>query len=108
MQKVALNIDGPDQETYKALAKAFRIPYWDWARRDTQIVPQQALDATYGKDLNPNPLFTYKFPSNTTRDITVSTLALGVRGVGPTKCSLSSSIGLYQFYTKSWWSHLNK
>ena len=66
------------------LAEKFRIPYWDWARKDTQIVPQEALDREYRTDGPPssgsistlgkdyNPLYAYSFPKGTTEDITVS------------------------------------
>ena len=65
------------------LAEKFRIPYWDWARKDTQIVPQEALDPKYPADGPPssesistlvknyNPLYAYPFPKGTTKDITV-------------------------------------
>jgi hypothetical protein len=61
-------------------AENFRIPYWDWARGDTQIVPEQALDSDYNVDGPPssastgkdyNPLFAYPFAEGTSPDITV-------------------------------------
>ena len=30
-----------------ALAKGFRVPYWDWARKDVQPAPEEALDSKY-------------------------------------------------------------
>lgn len=62
------------------LADSFRIPYWDWARLDVQIVPEVALDPDYrpngppsteSSKLDYNPLFTYQFPANTDSEITV-------------------------------------
>ena len=86
VQEVAKKIDvsHPEKATYKAYAESFRIPYWDWARKDTQIVPAEALNPNYrapgpqgskiasasDKD-NYNPLFLYKFPEGTSTEITV-------------------------------------
>ena len=59
------------------------MPYWDWARKDTQIVPQEALDREYPADgplssesisalgKNYNPLYAYPFPEKTPEKITV-------------------------------------
>ncbi|OTB03798.1 hypothetical protein M426DRAFT_12300 [Hypoxylon sp. CI-4A] len=67
---------------YLAAAKTFRIPYWDWARRDLSVFPEEALitgkinvnmPATLAKALGvklegqvgqiDNPLYNFKFPS---------------------------------------------
>ena len=65
------------------LAERFRIPYWDWARKDTQIVPQEALNRenpVHGPpssaslpalEKNYNPLYAYPFPEETQGDIKV-------------------------------------
>ena len=82
VKEIASGIDPshPGKKIYMDLAEKFRIPYWDWARKDTQIVPQEALDPEYLADGPPssksipkkyNPLYAYPFPKGTTEDITV-------------------------------------
>lgn len=86
VQEVAKKIDAsrPEKATYKAYAESFRIPYWGWARKDTQIVPAEALSPEYrapgpqGSNIasasdkdDYNPLFLYKFPEGTSPEITV-------------------------------------
>lgn len=77
----------PDKQKYVGLAEEFRMPYWDWASLKTDIVPQIALDSNYqvngpkssesvvdkGIILDYNPLFAFRFPKGTPKDITVST-----------------------------------
>jgi hypothetical protein len=86
VQEVVKKIDAsdPEQAKYKVYAESFRIPYWDWARKDTQVVPAEALDPCYhapgpqgskiasasDKD-DYNPLYLYKFPEGTPTEITV-------------------------------------
>ena len=65
------------------LAERFRMPYWDWARKNTQIVPQEVLDPKDPTDgplssksipalgNNYNPLYAYPFPEGTPDNITV-------------------------------------
>lgn len=66
-------------------AKQFRIPYWDWAARNEQIFPKEALNLgarvngpplssahTTTWDQDYNPLAAYKFDKNTSEKITVS------------------------------------
>jgi len=76
----------PDKDLYLKLAEDFRIPYWDWARTDSLVVPEEALDPTYNVDGPPwqkknetplkkyNPLYEYPFPPGIPADITVSLL----------------------------------
>ncbi|KAF2213581.1 hypothetical protein CERZMDRAFT_39490, partial [Cercospora zeae-maydis SCOH1-5] len=46
VQLIAQGISPSDgQDRYLAAAKAFRLPYWDWARVDRFIFPAEALDA---------------------------------------------------------------
>ena len=86
VQEVAKRIDTshPEKGTYKEYAESFRIPYWDWARKDTQIVPAETLDPNYrlpgpqGSNTTSvsdgggyNPLFMYKFPDGISPEITV-------------------------------------
>ncbi|KAE9365727.1 Di-copper centre-containing protein [Stipitochalara longipes BDJ] len=70
------------QERYLAAAKAFRLPFWDWARPDLPVFPDEATDSdvvrvvmpeelrkvydnlkkeTDGSVEIPNPLYAYKF-----------------------------------------------
>ena len=65
------------------LADNFRMPYWDWARKTAQVIPQEAIDPGFrvkgplsknsvsGPDGNFNPLFRFKFPKDTPVNITV-------------------------------------
>ena len=65
------------------LAERLRIPYWDWARKDTQIVPKEVLDPKYpvggplsSKSISApggkyNPLYAYPFPEGTPSEIKV-------------------------------------
>ena len=87
VKDIALGIskDQPERAEYLRLAEEFRMPYWDWASQDTQIVPQIALDRDY-REKGPgssasvtakgfedyNPLFEYPFPEDTPDDIRVS------------------------------------
>lgn len=71
------------QERYLAAAKAFRLPFWDWARPNLAVFPDEATDSNVvrvvmpeelrkvydglkkeadGSVEIPNPLFAYKFP----------------------------------------------
>jgi len=74
----------PDKEKYLKFAEDFRIPYWDWARIDSLIVPPEVLDPNYVLEGPPwqkknetplkkyNPLYEYPFPGGTPSEITVS------------------------------------
>jgi len=57
------------------------MPYWDWARLDTQIVPKEALNEDFRVKGPPssasrkedyNPLFQSPFANNTSEEISVS------------------------------------
>lgn len=74
---------------YQEIAKSFRIPYWDWARRNVPPFPLAALtDDTNPKNFyksngfkepqlmegssvrsNYNPLFAYKFADQAPDDV---------------------------------------
>ena len=82
VKAIAKGIDdsNPQKQEYLDLADKFRIPYWDWARLDVQIVPEVSLDPNY-RPMGPpssesskrdyNPLFDYPFPEGTDSQITV-------------------------------------
>ena len=79
----------PEKQEYVKLAEEFRMPYWDWASQNTEIVPQIALNRDYREE-GPtssnsvteegiedfNPLFAFKFPPGTPKNITVSISSL--------------------------------
>ena len=79
----------PDKQEYVKLAKEFRMPYWDWASQNTEIAPQIALNRDY-REKGPissisvteeviedfNPLFAFKFPPRTPKNITISISSL--------------------------------
>lgn len=58
---VANGIDthNQDRDKYIKAANEFRMPYWDWARKDALIFPQEALDDQLPFSTN------LKFPSST-------------------------------------------
>ena len=58
--------DHPKKEAYMTAAKNFRMPYWDWARKDAPLVPPEALQ-------DGNPVYAFPFPAGTPSNITVST-----------------------------------
>ena len=80
-----INDNHPDKQEYVKLAEEFRMPYWDWASKKTEIVPQIALNRVY-REKGPtssksvteegiedfNPLFAFKFPPGTSKYITVN------------------------------------
>ena len=84
-----INDNDPDKQEYVKLAEEFRMPYWDWASQNTEIVPQIALNHDY-REKGPtssksvteegiedfNPLFAFKFPVGTPKDIMVSISSL--------------------------------
>ena len=83
MIAIAKGIDDkePEKDEYVRYAEAFRMPYWDWARKGDSVFPPQALDNSYKPEGKPssaarpekyNPLFLFPFPQNTHSDITVS------------------------------------
>ncbi|KAL8790996.1 MAG: hypothetical protein Q9195_006070 [Heterodermia aff. obscurata] len=70
----------PNKQQYQALAGKFRIPYWDWARLDTQIVPEECLEPNFrwagpvssaSSRINYNPLYSYTFPRGTDGTVTM-------------------------------------
>lgn len=79
---IATGIDStsPEKARYVAAAKSFRMPYWDWARKDVPIFPQEALNNTNSSSgptssasvhAKYNPLFQAPFQSGTPANITV-------------------------------------
>ena len=85
MKAIADGIDSndPKKQEYQALADKFRIPYWDWARLDTQIVPEESLEPNFrwagpvssaSSKTNSNPLYSYTFPRGTEEAVTVGNL----------------------------------
>ena len=82
VKAVAEGIDDKDlqKQSYLDLADKFRIPYWDWARTDVQIAPQECLDPNFqwpgppssaSSELNTNPLYNYAFPDVAGDNVTV-------------------------------------
>jgi hypothetical protein len=88
----------PEKAKYQQIAKNFRMPYWDWARRDVSPFPKAALNSTAypnnkdffkspnfkGPQMTPdpkvkddyNPLFTFPFPKDTIKELkTVSMIS---------------------------------
>lgn len=81
----AIDSKHPAKQEYMKLADDFRLPYWDWARKDVQIVPEEAIDPNYHVNGPPssasvpaperlyyNGLFAYEFPDGTPDEIRVS------------------------------------
>lgn len=83
----AIDPQSADKASYQKLAKSFRLPYWDWARKNVNTFPRLALSETsaqhYKEGFQPpllsghpglavmnNPLFTYRFPSDALKDLT--------------------------------------
>lgn len=80
-----ISSEDPDKQEYVNFAENFRMPYWDWASQDPEIVPKIATSPIYvgerpklsepvTKDgiQNHNPLYAFRFPEGTPGDITVS------------------------------------
>ena len=82
MKDIAKGIasDNPKRDSYLQIAESFRIPFWDWARKDTQIIPRQTLDPNLVVKGPPssnaskgdyNPLYAFPFSQGTDPKITV-------------------------------------
>ncbi|KAJ3538313.1 hypothetical protein NM208_g5955 [Fusarium decemcellulare] len=84
--------DKEGKEKYLTAAKAFRMPYWDWARADRPVFPNEAIESqevevkmpqSLRKEYNfkegelvkiPNPLYSYSFQDGTVNDLKVDGL----------------------------------
>lgn len=82
MKDIASGIDDSSAEKakYVAAAKEFRMPYWDWARNNVSIFPEEALSNEIsfsgppsGNSVHPkyNPLFQAPFHKDVPKDIKV-------------------------------------
>jgi len=71
-----------EKQSYVEAAKAFRLPYWDWAKKGNSAVPAAAMNETYDRravpksstswfkeDTEPNPLYCFNWPEGTPEDI---------------------------------------
>ncbi|KAF7556599.1 hypothetical protein G7Z17_g1343 [Cylindrodendrum hubeiense] len=88
------------QGRYLAAAKAFRMPFWDWARSDLPVFPDEATDSNVvrvvmpetlrkedegrkkeadGSVEIPNPLYSYKFQEGVGKDFKIEGLQTTTR-----------------------------
>ncbi|KAM5360882.1 hypothetical protein ACJZ2D_013449 [Fusarium nematophilum] len=93
--------DEEGKEKYLAAAEAFRMPFWDWARPDHPVFPDEATESRVAlvkmpeslrkeyeeyKDLEegkpveiPNPLYSYRFRPGTEENLKVDGLSTTTR-----------------------------
>ena len=76
-QDVASEFDGPERDTYAAIARDLRLPYWDWAAPPSggSVLPNILARETVtvrtprGSQVIENPLYSYLFHPETRRQI---------------------------------------
>ena len=74
-QDVANEFDGPERQTYAAIARDLRLPYWDWAASGGSALPSILARETvtvrtpFGSQVIENPLYSYLFHPETRRHL---------------------------------------
>lgn len=81
----AISSEDLHKQEYVNLAENFRMPYWDWASQDPEIVPKIATRPIYDGERpilsepitkdgihTHNPLYAFRFPKDAPDNITVS------------------------------------